>query len=254
MISVVVPNRNEEANLPRFLQSLVGQTFHDFELIIIDGFSTDASLEIIDHYRQHLTIVSILYGVRNFGAIRNMGQSFARGQIILQSNSDCYFPPTFLEELHAYYVAHPDVMSVTGKVRPMGTSFIAKLAYPAFDLLRFVAASLPTAAQKYRPSGSFISYRREVFKATGGFPEVTTNEDGLFGQRIDAICREEGRKKVVFLLKLWVGHHVKKFEQWGGVRALLFYLYVLGNHFPMLQPLLRPVEEKAGRVFSGEQL
>ena len=156
-----------------------------------------------------------------------------------------------MREINEYYKNHKQVLSVTGRVHPVGTSFIAKLAYPAFDLLRFLFASMPSSAQKYRPSGSFISYRSNVFDVVGGFPEVTVNEDGLFGQRIDKLCLTRGRKSVVFLLSLWVGHHVKKFEQWGGVKALLFYLYVLRNHFPMLNRLLKPVEDKAGRVFSG---
>lgn len=252
MISVVVPCLNEEKNLPAFLQSLTAQSSKNFELIIVDGVSTDRSLAIIHSYRRKLNIRLVFCRVRNFGFIRNLGQRYARGEITLQSNSDCYFPPHFMERLLNYYKTHQEALSITGRVHPMGTSFAAKLAYPAFDLLRFAAASLPFSVQKYRPSGSCISYRTRIFDVVGGFPEVTVNEDGLFGQRIDDLCKRTGRKSVVFLLNLWVGHHVKKFEQWGGVKALLFYLYVLGNHFPMLKRFLRGVEDHAGDVFSGK--
>lgn len=242
MISVVVPNLNEQRFLPYFLDSLKRQTFKDFEVIIMDGYSTDRSLEIIERYERFLEIKVVSCGVRNFGFIRNRGHMHSRGQIVLQANSDNYFPPNFLCRLWGEYVDDWDLVSVTGRVYPSGTSWIAMFAYPAFDLLRWLSVKFG----KYRPSGSFLSYRRKVFGATGGFPQVTVNEDGLFGQEIDKLgC------KVKFCLGLYVGHWVKKFEDMGGLKALMFYLYVLGNHFPLLKPLLAPIERKAGDVFSG---
>ena len=216
MISVIVPNLNEERNLPRFLNSLLAQTFKDFELIIVDGLSEDRSLDIIRSYSDKLDLKLVSCGTRNFGFVRNVGQRFARGEITFQSNSDCYFHPDFLERLNAYYESHTDTISLTGRVFPMGTSLVAYFAYPAFDLLRWFFVKF---MHKYRPSGSFISYRSWIWEKVGGFPLVTVNEDGLLGQRIDALGLKADSQ-----LSLSVGHHVKKFEQIGGLKALLFYL------------------------------
>lgn len=242
MISVVVPNLNEERYLPYFLDSLKRQTYRDFELVVVDGYSMDKSIEIIERYEQFFDITIIFTGVRNFGHIRNLGHLRSRGNIVLQANSDNYFPPNFLKRLRWVYLNNGDVVSVTGRVYPNGTSWVAMFAYPAFDLLRWLSVKFG----KYRPSGSFLSYRRGVFAATGGFPPVTVNEDGLFGQEIDKL-----KCQVKFCLGLYVGHWVKKFEDMGGLKALMFYMYVLGNHFPLLKPLLKPIERKAGDVFSG---
>lgn len=243
-VSLVAPNLNEEKNLPTFLNSLTLQTFKDFEVIIVDGMSTDDSINIIHSYMNKLNILLVSYSIKNFGLIRNLGELYASGEITFQGNTDTYFGPNFFEKLVKEY-QDKELISVTGRVYPLGTSWIARIAYPLFDVLRWFFASLPSASRKYRPSGSFISYRAWVWQRIGGFPEVTVNEDGLLGQRIDKL-----QGKVSFKLDLAVGHHVKKFEEWGGIKALLFYLYVLGNHFPLLKPLLAPIEKRAGNTFA----
>jgi len=243
MISVVAPNLNEAPHLPTFLNSLTQQTYKDFETIIIDGGSTDGSLQIIKKYRRQLNPLVGYCPRRNFGFIRNLGHKLAKGKIIFQCNTDNYFPPHLLKTVRDTYAHEPRLIALTGRVYPMGTSWIAKLAYPAFDLLRWFFSRW-----KFRPSGSFLTYRRWAWKRIGGFPEVTVNEDGLFGQRLDALGFP-----VKHDLNLWIGHHVKKFENMGGLKALTFYLYVLGNHFPILRKPLKPFENKAGNVFSGRE-
>ena len=218
------------------------QTVQPLEIIIVDGESTDRSLEIIENYKSFMKIRVIKCSKRNFGFLRNLGHRFTKGHIILQCNTDNYFPMNFIEQLIKAYCSSFAVC-ISGRVYPAGTSWIAKLAYPSFDLVRFFSTKLG----KYRPSGSFCSYQRDVWAHVGGFPEVTVNEDGLFGQRID-----EFDLSTRFELNLYVGHWVKKFESMGGLKALMFYMYVLRNHFPMLEKFLASTEAKAGKVFSHQ--
>ncbi|NIO38786.1 MAG: glycosyltransferase, partial [Burkholderiales bacterium] len=72
---------------------LARQSYRNFELVIVDGFSTDGSLEVIDRHRSRVRVKLVFSGTRNFGYLRNLGQRFAWGDIVIQSNSDCYFPP-----------------------------------------------------------------------------------------------------------------------------------------------------------------
>lgn len=240
MFSIVVPNLNEEKHLPMFLESLRAQTWKDFDLIVVDGGSTDASLAILWCYAKHLDIQIHTCRIRNLGVVRNVGHKHSKGHVVFQGNSDTYFPPNLLEEL-AFDFQHSPVAAETGRVVPLGTSWVAKFAYPAFDLVRWFSTKL----KKFRPSGSFICYRRNIYDLVGGIPPLPVNEDGLFGQKID-----ETGQQTRFRLDLWVGHHVKKFEEMGGAHALMFYLYVLRNHFPLLTRFLQPIENQAAQVFS----
>jgi len=244
-ISVVVPNLNESESLPLFLKSLQNQTFKNFETIIIDGGSTDGSLRIAEAFGIAKIYIDT---TRNIGYIRNVAASFATGDILFHTSSDTFLEPKLLEKIAKFFEEHPDVVALGARTFPLGTSIIAHVGYQIFDFLRFLFTISPFPLHKFRPSGNFTCIKRDVFEEIGGFPEVPINEDGLFGQKIDDYIQRHG-KRVVFHLGLWVGHHVKRFEKKGGIRTILFYIYVLGNLFPLLNPLLKPIELRSGQAF-----
>jgi len=250
-ISVIAPCLNEERNLPTFLKSLVHQSLKDFEVVIVDGCSIDQSIEIINQFRKQLQITLIVDGTRNFGFIRNIGAKEAKTSIMLHTSVDTFLEPKLLEKIVKFYEEHPETVSLAGRTFPLGTSIFAQVGYQLFDFLRFLFTCLPIPARKYRPSGNFTSCRSQVFRDIGGYPHVKVNEDGLLGQKLDLFAARK-KKAVMFHLGLYVGHHVKKFEKIGGLQAIMFYFYTLGNLFPMFKPLLKPIETKASLVFSGE--
>ena len=53
MVSIVVPSYNYENYLEQRLNSIISQSFQDYEIIVIDDLSTDNSLEIIENYLNH---------------------------------------------------------------------------------------------------------------------------------------------------------------------------------------------------------
>lgn len=248
---MVVPNLNEERYLPSFLNSLCAQSFKDFELIIIDGESVDQSVEIISSFADRLKIKLIICGERNIGYIRNLGCARAEGDILFNSSSDTVFPTGLLETISVLYKKNPNLVSLSGRTQPFGTSIISKLGYKAFDLLRFLATTSPTPIRKYRPSGNFCTIKRDIYEEIGGYPCARINEDGLLGQKIDEYLKIHAYKTVAFKLRLCVGHYVKRFEKIGGLKSLLFYSYVFGNLFPMLKPLTDRIERKSACIFAS---
>lgn len=255
MISVIAPNLNEVNNLLTFLGSLHHQTLKNFEVIVVDGGSNDGSLILLMEFQEilrqrNVSLKVFLNRTRNLGFIRNLGAKHAKGDVLFHCNTDNYLEPQLLQKINEYYKDHKEVASLSGRVYPLGTSIIAHLGYQLFDLLRFLFTCAPMPIKKYRPSGNFMSIRANVFRDVGGYPEVTVNEDGLLGQKLDPYAKRN-HKSVVFNLNLYVGHHVKKFESMGGIQALLFYFYTLTNFAPMLKPLLEPIRRNASMVFQG---
>ena len=101
MISVIVPNYNHAKFLKERIDSILNQTFQDFELIILDDCSTDNSIEIIESYRQ-LPNVSIFYNSKNSGSPFKQwkkGIKLAKGKYIWIAESDDFAEPTFLEKM-----------------------------------------------------------------------------------------------------------------------------------------------------------
>lgn len=102
MVSVIVPNYNHAKFLEKRMSSIMGQTYQDFELIILDDCSTDASKEIIEQYRHHPQVKQIVYNDVNSGspfAQWNKGISLARGEFIWIAESDDYADDKLLENL-----------------------------------------------------------------------------------------------------------------------------------------------------------
>jgi len=100
-VSVIVPNYNHSKYLSQRLESIISQTFNDFEIIILDDASTDSSIEIIDNY------VSLYSNIRSYRNTTNSGRPFSqwqkgisnsKGEFIWMAESDDFTEPEFLEK------------------------------------------------------------------------------------------------------------------------------------------------------------
>lgn len=102
IVSVIIPNYNHARYLKQRIDSVLNQTYQDFELIILDDKSTDNSKEVIEQYRNHPKVSHIVYNEQNSGTTFkqwNKGIKLAKGDYIWLAESDDAAENTFLEEL-----------------------------------------------------------------------------------------------------------------------------------------------------------
>jgi len=102
MVSVIIPNYNHAPYLKQRIDSVLGQTYQDFEVIILDDLSTDNSSEIIDEYKDHPKVSRIIYNETNSGGPFNQwkkGIELAQGKYIWIAESDDWCEPDLLETL-----------------------------------------------------------------------------------------------------------------------------------------------------------
>ena len=100
-VSVIVPAYNAEKYLRKCLDSLVNQTFKDYEVIIVNDGSTDSSQIIIDEYvTKYPFIKAIKKENGGMSSARNMALSYAIGEYIAFVDSDDYVEITFLEKMY----------------------------------------------------------------------------------------------------------------------------------------------------------
>ena len=102
LVTVIIPNYNHAPYLKQRIDSVVDQTFRDFELIILDDCSTDNSVEIIEQYRGHEKVKRIIYNEVNTGSPFKQwkkGIELAESQYIWVAESDDIARPEFLESL-----------------------------------------------------------------------------------------------------------------------------------------------------------
>lgn len=101
-ISVVVPVYNAERYLKRCIESLVCQSFEDFEIILVDDGSTDGSSRLCDLYAESNEKVRAIHRENGgLGAARNSGLEAAVGEYVLFTDSDDYVSADMLEKLYA---------------------------------------------------------------------------------------------------------------------------------------------------------
>ncbi|MFC6102633.1 glycosyltransferase family 2 protein [Olivibacter domesticus] len=102
LVSVIVPNYNHGEFLKARLDSILNQTFSDFEVIILDDCSTDDSKYYIEQYRSHEKVSNIIYNTTNSGSAFQQwdrGINLAQGQYIWIAESDDWCEPGFLDAL-----------------------------------------------------------------------------------------------------------------------------------------------------------
>jgi glycosyltransferase involved in cell wall biosynthesis len=90
-LSVIIPNYNHARYLVQRIESVLGQTYQNMEVIILDDSSTDNSKEIIEQYRHHPKVSKIIYNEKNSGSTFyqwNKGVAEAAGEYIWIAESD----------------------------------------------------------------------------------------------------------------------------------------------------------------------
>lgn len=101
MISVIVPVYNVEKYLRECLDSIIGQTYRNIEIILIDDGSTDNSGIICDEYALYDKRIKVIHKENGgLSDARNCGLSVASGDIVSFIDSDDYVSPYFLEILY----------------------------------------------------------------------------------------------------------------------------------------------------------
>ncbi|HXU09404.1 MAG TPA: glycosyltransferase [Blastocatellia bacterium] len=109
-VSVVLPTFNRAPTLARAIESVLSQTFNDFELIIVDDRSTDDTHEIFGRYTSHDKIRIISQLASGCSVARNIGVSVSRGRYVAFQDSDDEWTPDKLEKaVAALDGSSPDV-------------------------------------------------------------------------------------------------------------------------------------------------
>ena len=100
-ISVIVPIYGVEKYLPACIESILSQTFTDFELILVDDGSPDDCPRLCDEAAKRDARVRVIHQQnQGLSAARNAGIEIARGQWLSFVDSDDFVAPTFLQALH----------------------------------------------------------------------------------------------------------------------------------------------------------
>lgn len=197
--SIIIPLYNKAPYVGKTVESVLGQTLGDYELIIIDNGSTDDSSEVVASFTdQRIRTVRLEENVGVSNA-RNKGVSLATAPYITFLDADDWWEPTFLEEMAGLIERHPDagiygtgyyiVKNGKKRVAPIGVN--SDFTEGEINYCTVYAKTLCMPLTSIT-----VAIPRTVFEESGGFkPHLKLGED------FDLWIRIALKQKVVFLDK-----------------------------------------------------
>lgn len=183
-ISIVIPLYNKEDHIERAIESVLAQTYENFELIIVDDGSTDNSLTIAENY--HIEkIVIIKQANGGVSKARNTGIAHAKFDYIAFLDADDEWKPEFLSTINKLINLYPEAGTYS-------TSYYIK--EPGRKTKRAVIRGIPKNTETFIIPNYFKSIAKgnspvwtsascvaaHVFESIGGFPENVKLYEDLY--------------------------------------------------------------------------
>ncbi len=170
-VSVVMPVYNRQDLMPEAIESILGQTFCDFELIIVDDCSTDNTRQVAIDYQKRDARIRIHHHKKNMGiaGARNTGLHLAKGKYIAWMDSDDVSMPDRIEKQFLFMESHPEigVLGTAAIVIDASGIYLGVMDYPLSHPLLLWALCF------YDPIISpSAMVRRDLLLASGGYSLV----------------------------------------------------------------------------------
>jgi glycosyltransferase involved in cell wall biosynthesis len=225
-ISVVTPSFNQAQFIERTIQSVLNQNYPQLEYIVVDGGSTDGTLDVLTTYQSHLRWIS--EADRGQAEAINKGFKKASGQIVCWLNADDEYVPDTFSQVANYFSRHPEARFLygdaetvdetgraygrRGNVRPanfqdlasQGDFIVQPAAFWRADLLNEVGLLDETlrycldyeywlrVSQKYPLHYLPVTLARERFHAQAKTTQATLRRI----QEIEAVARRYGNPQI----------------------------------------------------------
>ena len=191
-ISIIVPVRNEAANLPALLAALTRQSYPQYEIILVDDASTDATPALARTWQQahpNLRLVSVETPKepRKKHAL-TQGIDAATHTLLAFTDADCTPPPDWLAVLAQHHHAvQQEALLVGYSPFRKAPGLLNRLARYETFVTGFLTAATVGLGRPYMAVGRSLSYPRSVFRRIGGFAHSLhslSGDDDLLVQEV----------------------------------------------------------------------
>lgn len=226
-VAVVMPVRNEEAEVKATLDAIFASTRLPDEIIAADGMSTDRTAERILEYRNRGVPIRVVENPTIFcGGGRNRAVEVTDADVILLADFGNRVDATWLENMVRPFEEDPALDIVGGMFRPRAeTDFehcMAAIHYFDDYVLEEMSPEerdriLP---KNILPGGLTIGFTQKIWERVGGFPEwLAKGQDKLFSRKAVG-----AGAKVAVVWDAWLSHHMRE-----NPRAVFKQLYGYGR-------------------------
>jgi len=212
-VTVFIPVYNRQHYIATAVDSILEQTFEDFELLVIDDGSTDATLDVLARYRDPRLRVE--RNPRNLGlpATRNRGLELARGEYIALLDSDDKSWPHRLARQVGVLDRHPELVQIGSACNFMDADghLLQRVRYQPLDPDEVAASLMFYCALTNRT----IMARTAVLRAYGYNADFPRCQDYELHQRLSRSCRMANLPDVLVCGREHDGRFTKQTETLG---------------------------------------
>ena len=184
--SVIVPVYNRPDEVDELLQSLMQQTYTDFEVIIVEDGSAVPCNDVVDKYAASMNIRYYLKSNSGPGQSRNYGTEKSHGEYLIILDSDCILPPDYFKAVEEELTNEPaDAFGGPDRAHESFTDTQKAINYSMTSF--FTTGGIRGGKKKmdkFYPRSFNMGIRAEVYKALGGFSDMRFGEDIDFSIRI----------------------------------------------------------------------
>ncbi len=184
--SVIIPIYNRPQELEELLESLVHQTFKNFEVIIVEDGSTIKSDTVVDRFSDRLNVTYFFKPNSGPGPSRNFGFSHATGEYFVVFDSDCIIPPQYFVEVQRALAIHQwDAWGGPDRAHDTFTTLQRAMGYTMSSVL--TTGGIRGGKKRlgwFQPRSFNMGISREVFEKTQGFRFDRYAEDIEFSIRM----------------------------------------------------------------------
>ena len=190
-ITVVIPVRNEAANLPALLADLNQQTYDRFEVIVADDASTDDTLGIAQHFPARFPLTALPLTDTRVASPKKRAITAsiaaARGTLIVTTDGDCRVGPQWLATIAGFY-AQTGAKLISGPVT-FATEHAPSAYLQTVEGSSLIGSGACTLALGFPTmcNGANLCYEKRVFSEVGGFAGVdhlASGDDELLMHKI----------------------------------------------------------------------
>jgi len=168
-ITVVIPLYNKEKYIARAINSVLAQTFQDFEIVVVNDGSTDNGPKIVENIKDsRIRLINQINKGASFA--RNRGVEESKSDLIAFLDADDEYLPMFMERAVGFVAAHPSVSTVFTN-RTIIKDNTPWLVCP-FSTARMLENYFDFAVQNggRGMTSSSIVVQKNIFRDVGGFP------------------------------------------------------------------------------------
>lgn len=190
--SLIIPVFNRPDEVDELLESLVGQTFKDFEVLVVEDGSERPCREVVEKYCGRLNVSYYSKPNSGPGQTRNYGAERSHGEYLIVLDSDCVLPPGYLEAVEYELQREPaEAFGGPDKAHASFTPIQKAISYAMTSF--FTTGGIRGGKKKmdkFYPRSFNMGVRADVYRRLGGFSKMRFGEDIDFSIRIfKAGCR-----------------------------------------------------------------